>query len=53
MGGNSVMKHMKKLCVDKDADIIGTGIVNWGNKNREKMIDAITDDFKRLLGKDK
>ena len=41
MGGNRAMKQMLALCEGKDATVYGTGIVNWSNGNREKLVSAV------------
>jgi len=38
MGGSRAIAQMKKLCESKSGIVCGTGIVNWSNKQREKMI---------------
>lgn len=49
MGGNNAIKVMKKLCEDKDATITETGVVNWKNKKRNKMIENIVNKFSNLF----
>lgn len=49
LGGNRAIRQMKHICEDKDATIIGTAIVNWGNKKREQMINDTVSKFKHLL----
>ena len=38
MGGNQAIKKMMRVCEEKGAVIQDTAIVNWKNKNREKLI---------------
>jgi flavodoxin len=49
MGGNRAMEQMKNICQSKGANIDGTGIVNWSNLRREKMIKEIIDEISGLL----
>lgn len=46
MGGNNAIRQMKKICINKGAGIITTGIVNWSNKKREELIDQLV---KRII----
>jgi multimeric flavodoxin WrbA len=41
MGGNRAISQMKESCTSKGTQMDATGIVNWSNKQREKMIDDI------------
>jgi hypothetical protein len=43
------MEQMKNICQSKGANIDGTGIVNWSNLRREKMIKEIIDEISGLL----
>ncbi len=38
-GGTSALKKMISLCVEKGAVIDKTAIINWSDKNRDRMID--------------
>ena len=38
MGGNRAIGQMKKICELKGVKVNSTGIVNWSNLRREKMI---------------
>lgn len=43
MGGNRCNKVMVELCKLKGADVIGTGVVNWSKKNRDKVINKLVE----------
>ncbi len=43
MGGNNAIKQVKRACESKGASISNTGIVNWSNKSREKMISNVIE----------
>lgn len=43
MGGNRAIEQMKKICESKSVKISKTGIVNWSNLRREKMISDIVE----------
>jgi flavodoxin len=45
MGGNRAIKQMKKLIEAKEGTVEVTGIVNWSNKKRDKMIDDVVNKF--------
>lgn len=45
--GNRSLATMKKLCNDRHGSICQTGIVNWGNKQREQMITDLVEAFAR------
>ena len=45
MGGNHAIKQMKKICVLKDNNITKTGVVNWKNKKRDKIIEKMIEQF--------
>lgn len=47
MGGKNAITQMKKICETKGAIVGITGIVNWKNRKREKMIADIVDRFSR------
>lgn len=38
-GGTSALKKMISLCVEKGSVIDKTAIINWSDKNRDRMID--------------
>lgn len=38
-GGTSALKKMVSLCKEKGADIDKTAIINWSNKQRDRVID--------------
>jgi hypothetical protein len=35
LGGNRAIRQMRKLCEEKGATVIGSGIVNWAESRRE------------------
>jgi flavodoxin len=39
MGGSNAINQMKKLC--KSKNVLEAGIINWSNKDREKMINDV------------
>lgn len=43
MGGNSSIRIMKELCEDKGAEVLHTGIINWGRKKRDATITDVTE----------
>jgi flavodoxin len=47
LGGNRAVSQMKKICRSKNGTVSITGIVNWSNKKREKMI---IDVIEKLTG---
>lgn len=49
LGGNRAIRQMKRLCESKGALVCETGIVNWGNKERENMITDVVDRFSRAF----
>ena len=49
MGGNRSIAQMKKICESKGATILGTGIVNWMNSNREKNIADTVEKLSSLF----
>jgi flavodoxin len=38
LGGNRAIKHMRNVIETKGGKIIDTGIINWGNKEKENQI---------------
>lgn len=52
MGGNNAIKQMKVLCENNGADVIETGIVNWKNKKRLKMIENVINKIIKSLTKE-
>ena len=49
MGGNHAISQMKNICESKGASIIGTGIVNWMGRQREKRIEDVVEKLGRLF----
>ncbi|MDF2593434.1 MAG: flavodoxin/nitric oxide synthase [Clostridia bacterium] len=47
MGGNRAMGQIKKICESKSLKVSNTGIVNWSNFRREKMIGDIVEKASR------
>ena len=47
MGGKNAISQMKKTCETKGATVGLTGIINWKNRKREKMIQDLLDQFSR------
>lgn len=45
MGGNKAIKEMTTLCKAKGEGVVGTFIINWGRKNREKQV---IDEIERV-----
>ncbi|MDP3385651.1 MAG: NAD(P)H-dependent oxidoreductase [Eubacteriales bacterium] len=39
MGGKRAISLMRKICISKGAKIKESAVINWSNKQREKMID--------------
>jgi len=48
MGGNRAINQMKKACASKGITVSETGIVNWSNRQREKMISDVVCKLGRL-----
>lgn len=48
MGGKSTIKMMMKLIQDKQATIVATGIIDWGNFRRETQIQKLIAEFTDL-----
>jgi flavodoxin len=42
-GGNQAISFMKKGCESRGGTVVGTGIVNWNSKDREKRIADIVE----------
>ncbi|WP_318509017.1 flavodoxin family protein [Bacillus sp. T3] len=49
MGGNRAIKQMKNICEEKDANVIGTGIINWSSKKRKVQIEQMAEKQKQLF----
>ena len=42
MGGNRAIRQMRRLCIAKGAEVVGSAVVNWAKSRREKTTaDAI------------
>lgn len=50
MGGNRAIKQMRQRCEDKGGIVVATGIVNWKNKQRERLIKDAIDSIERAIG---
>ena len=42
MGGTPTINKMKSLCKSKNANVVGTGIINWKRSNKEQQIEQMT-----------
>jgi menaquinone-dependent protoporphyrinogen IX oxidase len=49
MGGKQAIEQMKSKCQVKGAKVCGTGIVNWSNFRREKMISGIVESMNNMF----
>ena len=49
MGGNRAISQMMKICKAKGAAVCGTGVVNWKNVRRNKMITDLVEKFSILF----
>jgi flavodoxin len=49
MGGNQAIALMKSACESKGAAVCDTGIINWSNWHREKMITELVEKFSCLF----
>lgn len=45
MGGNRSIEQMKRICVLKGAEVLGSGIVNWSSLSRNKKIVEMVEKF--------
>jgi hypothetical protein len=45
MGGNRAIRQMKGLVTQKGGSVLGSGIVNWSRKSRERQIQEVTDSL--------
>jgi len=48
-GGTHAVSQMKKLCLAKGAEVLGSGIVVWGSSKREENIDRAVDSLSGLF----
>lgn len=48
MGGNRAVRQMVRLCEAKKAVVSHTSVVNWSSRQRERLIECLTDNFKDL-----
>jgi flavodoxin len=48
-GGNRAVRHMSGECEAKGANVLGSGIVNWSRKSREKQIVKVVDHLAALF----
>jgi flavodoxin len=51
-GGNRAIRQMKKFCTSKGANVLGSGIVIWGSKQRNQQINQVVDRLTHLFGQD-
>lgn len=49
MGGNRAIKIIKDICLSKESDICGTGVINWSNRHRRKMISDLAEEFSSIF----
>jgi len=49
MGGNRAIRQMRKLCKSKGATVVGSGVVNWAKRRREKTTAAAVERLSRLF----
>jgi flavodoxin len=49
MGGNHAIKQMKKIVLEKEGNIIDSGVINWKNKKREDMTNDLVNRFSNHL----
>ncbi len=49
LGGNNAIIKMKKTCESKGGTVSRTGVVNWSNKQRERQIADIVENFSTLI----
>lgn len=50
MGGNSAVKKMVSMCVDKGAKILGTAVIDWSPETkRENKVAGAVDYINRLF----
>jgi hypothetical protein len=45
MGGNRAIRQMEGLVTEKGGSVLGSGIVNWPRKSRERQIQEVTDNL--------
>jgi flavodoxin len=49
MGGRQAASQMKKLSEDKSGHVIGSGIINWSRKDRDRQISQTVGRLSKLL----
>ncbi|MFZ5353422.1 MAG: flavodoxin family protein [Bacillota bacterium] len=49
MGGNRAVRQLIGFCEKKGVDVRLTGIINWMNSKREKMIEDLIERFSKAL----
>ena len=49
MGGKSAIRQIESKCREKGADIFALGIIDWGNKKRDKQIEDLVARFEGLM----
>jgi len=47
-GGNRAIRQMKAFCTSKGANVLGSGIVIWGSKQRDQRINEAVDRLSHL-----
>jgi len=52
MGGNRAVGQMKAACSSKGANVVSAGVVNWSNRKRAGMIQAIVEKAAEETGRD-
>jgi len=46
MGGGNAIRQMRRLCLAKGAEIVGTAVVNWAKARREKTTAVAIEKLK-------
>lgn len=49
LGGKQGLSKMEKLCLEKNADIIGKKVIDWSSKKREAQIEDLIKNIKNSL----
>jgi len=48
-GGKGAIASMKEFCTSKGGNVVGTGTVFWGGKQRDQMIAELSESFAKLF----